>query len=173
MIYCINPCHTLNHYVFVRILIHSFSFWKNTDFYMVFCLLQTYGHYDEVNDQYQCMICKRKCVSEQALQDHFKTHFNNHCKCPFCERTFYNKNDLTGHISSHTGQRDFRCHICDKEYGHKSHLRRHIKLKHSNVSMDGVESENLLPGVPALGAFNKYNTTIHNTVINKKVSNHN
>ena len=40
-------------------------------------------------------------------------------------------NDLCGHMSWHTGVKEFKCDLCDKEFRYKQHLVRHRRSNHA------------------------------------------
>ncbi len=62
---------------------------------------------------------------EESIQKEFK--------CPFCEKTYIYKCDLTKHVKSiHEGLR-FTCSKCDKEYRHRGSLKDHVAWCHKNI----------------------------------------
>lgn len=55
--------------------------------------------------------------------------------CHICGKGFSGKRDLIRHVRSHTGERPFQCPACHYRASIKSHMKRHMFLKHQlNIS---------------------------------------
>ncbi|KAK7603256.1 hypothetical protein V9T40_003255 [Parthenolecanium corni] len=73
----------------------------------------------------------------------------NYFSCQFCSKVFCNKNQLSRHSRTHTGERPFSCNMCGKFFTRIDALKRHTasvghkKQKESNPDyFDGTVSEN-------------------------------
>ncbi|CAL8112062.1 unnamed protein product [Orchesella dallaii] len=54
--------------------------------------------------QYSCLVCEKKCVSEDKLYDHLRTH---------------------------TNEKPYICQFCEEEYAHGHNLRNHMNKQHN------------------------------------------
>ena len=59
--------------------------------------------------------------------------------CPVCQKTFSRADSLTCHMRVHTGERPYHCDQCNATYKVSSHLRDHIRSKHSNARLFACE----------------------------------
>lgn len=77
----------------------------------------------------KCEICGKLVV---YMKDHMQIHAEEKkFKCPHCDRSFSQSNNLTYHIRKHTGEKPFACDKCDKSFICKSHLLSHARY-HEN-----------------------------------------
>lgn len=91
-----------------------------------------------------CSVCEQSFTDQGSLFQHIKAHMKGwspglppprHPDRPFscseCSRRFQDDSALELHVlSTHRGQKPYRCPFCDKALGHEGSLKRHIK-KHS------------------------------------------
>jgi KRAB domain-containing zinc finger protein len=79
-----------------------------------------------------CNICDRKLATERALKVHITTHTGNKpYKCQHCSETFINKVVLDRHMRFHGGiARVFKCEFCPKELSSDTSLKSHIQRVH-------------------------------------------
>lgn len=118
---------------------------------------------DNLDEQYQCMICKEAFTCKIAYGQHLLTHRSYKCphcdkeypykfylkyhlithmekkppasyKCFFCEKDYQSKEDLEAHMQNlHTGDEPFVCMLCDKRFKTRNNYRTH----HQRVHTDG------------------------------------
>lgn len=82
-----------------------------------------------------CSICNRKLATERALKTHLTTHTGNKpYKCSECNETFINKVVLDRHMRFH-GQMPklFRCEYCFKQLSTDTSLKSHVQRLHKNT----------------------------------------
>jgi RNase P subunit RPR2 len=64
-------------------------------------------------------------------------------RCPEigCHKTFSRPSRLQTHILSHTGDRPFKCDLCDKSFTRNAHLKRHVQVNHEKAKPNIPSSE--------------------------------
>lgn len=75
---------------------------------------------------FHCNTCEFKCKSRTSLDEHKqRLHGNRTFKCPICDKVYGVKRDLKKHIRRHTSQ--FKCEKCNKTYKEQRNYRQHLK----------------------------------------------
>jgi len=85
----------------------------------------------------ECRECGLKFKQKAILDVHIRrTHekVKNHW-CQSCGKGFYQKTKLIQHIKIHTGDREFSCKFCDKEFIQKSNRDTHQQKCHSSLTL--------------------------------------
>ncbi|XP_067946054.1 zinc finger protein 26-like [Watersipora subatra] len=80
--------------------------------------------------EWVCEECGSSFNDKQDLSRHRKNvHFRKEdgVPCPNCPRVFKNEYMLSQHIHVHTGERNYKCSICEKSYSTRESLRSHMK----------------------------------------------
>ena len=80
-------------------------------------------------EHFECDICGRPFSQRQQLSIHFRTHTGEKpFKCDICSREFSQKNNLDRHYRSHTGEKPYECNICHKRFSQKNNLDVHERI---------------------------------------------
>jgi len=86
---------------------------------------------------FKCPLCDSAFSHKSGLERHVYTNhdpgFQGH-KCLICSREFKEKNTLTVHLRTHTGEKPFECHICGNKFAHRIRLKSHIAVVHEGKS---------------------------------------
>ena len=77
------------------------------------------------------------CFKTFSRKDHLTIHEDLHTTssetfpCAQCGATFKNRKTLTGHMKTHTSQKDFKCQECDSKFTRRASLNRHVRAAHA------------------------------------------
>lgn len=87
---------------------------------------------------HKCEVCNATFISASAKSTHIR---KNHLKekkygCESCVKRFFSKSELQRHMLTHTGVKNFHCHLCDKSYQTRYGLNVHLKSHSHNVSIN-------------------------------------
>lgn len=76
------------------------------------------------------------CVLQSALYGIADWQTNAQEKfysCESCAKSFRTRNDLDRHTRTHTGERPFKCKLCDRRAADKGNVRKHLVSIHKIV----------------------------------------
>lgn len=86
---------------------------------------------------HKCEMCSATFISSSSRSSHIR---KNHLKekkyaCESCGKRFFSKSELQRHSLTHTGVKNFHCHLCDKSYQTRYGLNVHMK-SHSQMPIN-------------------------------------
>jgi uncharacterized Zn-finger protein len=97
---------------------------------------------------FSCSVCGATYKRKSHLNRHVLTHAVNHkslvqprirrrpaglFKCHYCGKDWPTPSLLMAHQISHTGERNFECHVCEKRFAQSGALTRHIRVVHDGA----------------------------------------
>lgn len=84
---------------------------------------------------FPCTFCDRRFSMQHLLQKHEKKmHISKReIKCHLCHKTFKRNENLTRHMLSHSGVKNFQCSECGVGFTEKGSLTRHFKAQHQQI----------------------------------------
>ncbi|XP_063632128.1 zinc finger protein 99-like [Cydia splendana] len=90
--------------------------------------------------EFACDHCDRSYDNRKSWREHNRRahlKISKH-KCDICDRMFYLPCQLKEHMTTHTGERNFRCEYCGKSYPRLRALRLHMKSHSDNKYRCGI-----------------------------------
>jgi len=73
------------------------------------------------------------CRPYENMWNNLETNKQENLKCDFCSNTYKTLSKKLEHERTHTGERPFKCHLCDYGATQKSNLKRHLRFIHPEI----------------------------------------
>ena len=87
-------------------------------------------HKRKEHHPFKCKHCAYTTPDNHYLKKHMRKHFDPTFKCGYCEKMLKSEKSLEAHEREHTGERPFRCPVCEKGFTAVSALTTHKKHVH-------------------------------------------
>ena len=109
--------------------------------------LKTHERFHSKKRPFKCDQCSKTYKTNGHLKDHIEIqHLNiKRFQCKYCLKKFGRISTLKSHIKTHTGEKNYKCHIegCNKFFAEKGnmeiHYKRHLKrLNYGNISTNNL-----------------------------------
>lgn len=89
--------------------------------------------------KHKCEYCNAMFLSSSARCTHVrKIHLGEKKHVCECGKAYFSRSDLDRHVLTHTGEKNFHCHLCDKSYQRRHCLNVHLKT-HSQMTMNVMD----------------------------------
>ncbi|XP_070542455.1 putative zinc finger protein 66 [Ptychodera flava] len=86
------------------------------------------------NKEFKCTQCPYVGLTKARLKDHSKLHLpveSRKYACPHCHWRGFASSALRIHMLKHTGEKPFRCEMCDRGYVTNFGLKKHVRKQHA------------------------------------------
>ena len=84
-----------------------------------------------IENNYRCCECERSFSSRIALSRHKHIHTRKY-KCTECDKCFETSKDLARHRRTHSGEKPFKCSLCNRSCSRWDNLQLHKRCVHSS-----------------------------------------
>lgn len=63
--------------------------------------------------------------------------------CMYCNKVFGSERDMKLHMRSHTGEKPYKCEVCEQLFSLKRSLERHVLKQHAGVFFENIKTPNV------------------------------
>ena len=94
------------------------------------------------NCQNVCEFCDKKFPTKSVLQSHEcialseESYDSTQNCCPVCSKKFKSPSKLHRHLLIHTGEKPFKCELCEIGFRQDAHLKKHNSFYHSDLPIE-------------------------------------
>ncbi|XP_071449465.1 uncharacterized protein [Hetaerina americana] len=87
------------------------------------------SHNGKIEKRHSCSECDHKSYSPVNLRIHYMSVHSGErpFKCSLCEKHFVSKRFLSNHVNTHTREKNYKCDLCEAVFTSMSSLERHKK----------------------------------------------
>ncbi|KAI1289948.1 Metal regulatory transcription factor 1 [Halotydeus destructor] len=84
---------------------------------------------------FQCEVddCNQICQDLPSLKLHMLTHWGGMFECKECTYKSAAETHMKQHLITHTGEKPYKCHRCEKAFTQSHSLKTHVESAHFNV----------------------------------------
>lgn len=79
----------------------------------------------------KCEKCRKMLLSELEKRKHMVRHDPTLLWCSFCQKQLKGVKDFDSHMTLHTGEKKYQCHLCDKKWRNRFHFKNHLVRQHN------------------------------------------
>lgn len=83
--------------------------------------------------KYQCKFCGLRLGGVPQLKSHERNHQEPKFQCKFCEKKLTTQQGLDWHQRQHTGEKPYKCSVCDIGFASTGGLGQHKKRCPQNI----------------------------------------
>ena len=87
--------------------------------------------------RFQCKHCNYRSALPWRLRDHEQTHEERKFQCQYCPLKLRTAQSLREHERQHTGEKPFKCSVCESAFASKSGLNQHMRGTHKIAGPGG------------------------------------
>ena len=80
---------------------------------------------------FKCDICGKEFARKFGMETHRRIHSDVTMPCSYCGRGFKDTSSLRRHTRTHTGEKNYSCHICNHGFIQSTPYWNHMAKKHS------------------------------------------
>lgn len=81
--------------------------------------------------RHKCSVCDKSYDDEGVLKAHMRSHKLNF-ECVVCSDRFKDQCALDLHMFTHTGEHSHKCSICNRGFGRKGHMKKHLSKHYTS-----------------------------------------
>ena len=109
--------------------------------------LKTHERFHSEKRPFKCNQCNKTYKTNGHLKDHIEIQHMKikRFQCEYCSKKFGRISTLKSHIKTHTGEKNYKCHIdgCNKFFAEKGNMEIHYKRHLKRLNNENIAKNNL------------------------------